>query len=185
MIAQRMALLLTILTLAAPTTLIAQQEPPVQAGDRVRVTAPTIDPDMLVGTLVSLRADTCVLKVDDLWLPLALPRTSVTKLEVQRGRKSKAGLGAGVGFVTGAVIGGLLGSYWGQESCGWMEIPCIKKPAATVLGALGFGLAGAGIGALVGSRIRVDRWEEVPLDQLRITLLPQRRGLSVGLRVKL
>jgi hypothetical protein len=41
------------------------------------------------------------------------------------------------------------------------------------------------VGALLGSN-KVDQWEEVPLDRLRLSIVPQRRGgFSVGLSVKL
>jgi hypothetical protein len=186
MIGLRIALLTAVAVLAPPITLVAQQEPPVERGDRVRVTVPSMSPEVLDGTLLELSERLCVLRVEDRFVPLTLPLDSVKKLELHRGQKSKAGLGAGLGFLTGAVVGGVLGSYWGQESCGWMEIPCIKKPEATALGAIGFGLAGAGIGALIGSRITVDRWEEVTLQRVRVGILLQRSSeLTVSATLRL
>jgi hypothetical protein len=38
------------------------------------------------------------------------------------------------------------------------------------------GLGGALIGALIGSASKTDRWQEVPLDRLRVSLGPQRDG---------
>lgn len=57
MIAPRIALLVATLILTASVDLIAQQEPPLAPGDRVRVTAGTIDRDPLVGTLIALGAE--------------------------------------------------------------------------------------------------------------------------------
>jgi hypothetical protein len=57
------------------------------------VTAPAIDRDPLVGTVISIGADTCLLDVKDRAEPLPLPFSSVTNLEVSRGRTSKAGTG--------------------------------------------------------------------------------------------
>jgi hypothetical protein len=86
--APRNVLLVAALVFTASVDLFAQQEPPVALGDRVRVTAPTIDPDQLVGTLVALGADTCVLEVEAGADPLTLPLASVTSFEVSRGRES-------------------------------------------------------------------------------------------------
>ena len=49
---------------------------------------------------------------------------------------------------------------------------------ALVGGAL-FGVIGAGIGTF----IKTDRWEEVPLDRLRVSFGPKRDGFAVGVRV--
>lgn len=186
MIAPRIAFLVAALVLPASVDLPAQQEPPVAPGDRVRVTARNIDPDPLVGTLVALGADTCVLEVKSRAEPLALPLASVTKLEVSRERRSKAGIGATVGFIGGALAGAVIAIASLDEECGVLSPDCDLNedlesiaPAA-VLG----GLAGIGVGVLVGSVLKVDRWEEVPLDRLRVSIMPQRHGLSVGVSVK-
>jgi hypothetical protein len=51
---------------------------------------------------------------------------------------------------------------------------------AAMIGLMG----GALIGASVGTFIRTDKWGEVPLDQLRVSLAPQRDGrFGLGLSV--
>ena len=44
--------------------------------------------------------------------------------------------------------------------------------------------AGAGIGGLIGAFVKTDRWEAVPLDQLRVSVVPQRGGrFALGLSI--
>lgn len=41
-----------------------------------------------------------------------------------------------------------------------------------------------GIGALIGHFIKGDRWVELPLDKVRVSIGPSRRGLGVSLSVR-
>jgi hypothetical protein len=43
---------------------------------------------------------------------------------------------------------------------------------------------GALLGALFGALIRTDRWEEVPLDQFRVSVMPRRDGIALGVSVR-
>lgn len=179
MIAPRILSLVVALVLTAQAGLFAQQEPPVVSGDRVRIAAPTVDPeDWLVGTLVETAADTCVLAVDNQADTLALPFASVTRFEVNRGRRSHWVTGAALG----AVVGGAGGALLGYMSCIYepKESDCVQThvTVGAVVGGTVLGLVGAGI----GSAIKTDRWEEVPLDQLRVGLVRRRNG-RLGLAV--
>lgn len=183
--APRIALLLAAMILAARLDLLAQQEPIVAPGARVRVTAPSISRDRLVGTVVEMGEDTCVLEVERRTQPVALPLASLETLEVSQGKKSKAGTGALIGLVVGAGGGAALGAGicsslsdlpGGSDDCG----------GAAIAGALLFGLPSCGLGALIGWSIKVDRWEEVQLDRLRLGRAPGRDlgfTLSVSLRL--
>jgi hypothetical protein len=93
---------------------------------------------------------------------VAVPFADLTELEVRRGKKSRLGTGALIGGGVGAALGIALAA-----SCSGHEVLCeggteyaIYVPAAAALG--------AGLGALVGSLIKVDRWEAVPVEELRI-----------------
>jgi MFS family permease len=126
-----------------------------------------------VATLEAWRGDTLVLARP--WT-YELPLASVTRLEVSRGRKSHTLIGLGIGFIGGAAIGGLVATGFDEGGGDWGNYFLV----GAAIGGAAFGAIGAGIGALVKS----DRWEEVPLDQLRVSLVPQRDGrFALGLSV--
>jgi hypothetical protein len=180
--APRIVSVVAALVLTAQAALFAQQEPPVAPGDRVRVTAPTVGRDPLVGTLDELRADTCVLWIEGGAEPLALPLGSVTSLEVSRGRKSNTLAGAGIGLLIGGVGGTTLGLVVGLQCEGDCPSPPGLLPAAI------FGGIGAGFGLLIGTAIGAasgtERWEVVDLQSVRVGLTPHgRRGLAVSVSV--
>jgi hypothetical protein len=140
----------------------AQTEPQgVMEGDRVRLSATTVQGVFVVAALSS---DTLVLRgTTPAVEPVMLPLNSITTLEVRRARSRGAGAlrGAGVGFLAGA--GG--GAIWGltlidRRPDAWFS------PAETVLGFGGvLGGAGAVVGGLVGLSFPRERWERVDLHQ--------------------
>ncbi len=141
-----------------------------EPGDRVRVTAPDVGINKHTGQLKAMGADT--LTVDTLRVAVA----SVTRLEVQRGRKSwgagkgaLVGLGAAVPFLVVAVAIPDCGSNAGCFDDWFAMGAVILFPA---------------IGAITGALVKTDRWEELPLDQLRVSFVPQRDGrFAFGLSV--
>ena len=146
-----------------------------EAGERVRVTAPDLDVHRHTGLLVAVQRDS--LTVDT----LTVARASITRLEVQRGRKTNARKGAWIG----ALSLGLAGVGLGIAGCA--DYDCDGDEWSAVIGvlggvgALGGGLIGLGVGAL----IKTERWEEVPLDRLRVSFAPQRDGrFGLGLSVR-
>jgi hypothetical protein len=95
---------------------------------------------------------------------------------MHRGKKSNAGTGALFGAAAGLVLGGIWGSgNLARDADGTNS----SQLGNAALGALGYGLLGFFLGAL----IRTDRWEEVPLDRLRMSLAPQREAVAVALTV--
>ena len=140
------------------------QEQPLAPGDRVRVSAPKVNSKPFVGIIDALDADTLFLE-NQITLPLA----SVTKIEVSRGRKSKAGTGAGIGALVGAGTGAAMGFSDGDDpplfSEGEPFLFSAEQKAG--LGAIAGGGIGAIIGALIGANQKSDRWEEVPLEKVR------------------
>jgi len=157
--------LIALLLLAPIAAAWGQQPPPIKPGARVRVTAPNAGIKGYIGTLLALPTDTLV--VDSLRLAVA----GITRLDFSRGSRSKAGRGAliggGVGIVTGAIAGFLSRGlcYGAQGGC---------PAATTAVGAGSLGLVGAGIGTLIGGSSESERWEEVPLAQLPVSIVPLR-----------
>lgn len=165
---------LTLAVLLSPpfTSVIAQGPPPLEPGQRVRVTCSTVSSRdcSYVGTLERLGADTLVLVTErhplmaDPATTVNLGLSSITKLEVYRGRQSLALYFGAIGAACGAGIGA---SY--------------NNGGGAVVGGLAFGLGGL----LMGALINWARWEEVPLDQIRVSFVPERgEGFGFALSVR-
>jgi protein involved in polysaccharide export with SLBB domain len=171
-----------LLAIAAPVnSLIAQQDLPVSPGDRVRVSVPD---ERAVGIVTSIRADSLVLNVESREAPLALAFASLTKLEVSRGQKAQTGQGALIGMGVGAAVGAILAvSICSDGNCTEStssdDQSGLALAAAVVLG-VGAVALGAGIGALIGSNSKIERWETIPLSRLRLSPAPSGGGLEVS-----
>ena len=146
----------------APTEIAAQES--LASGSRVRVTAPECGLSGQAATFRALRADTLVLDTTE------CPLASVTRLDVNRGQKSHALLGAGLGFAAGAVGAVVYCEVVEKGGCELADDD-IRLEAALITGAI----VGAA-GGLVGYFIKTDRWEEVPLERLRVSFTPQPDG---------
>jgi hypothetical protein len=118
--------------------------------------------------VLELRPDTLVLDRDG---ELAIPLASISKLEVSRGLKSRTVLGGAIGFAVGflpifvACQKGGCGDVDGAACCLEMGVW-----TGTLTGV---------VGGLLGSK-KVDQWEEVPVDRLRVSIVPHRhRGIAI------
>lgn len=147
------------------------------SGSRVKVTAPECELGGQEATFRPLRADTLFLETTQ------CPLASVTRLEVSGGQKSHALLGAGIGFAAGAL--GTVIYCSGNRNEFSDEGKCEVLGRDFTLLATGLvGAAGGIVGVIIGYGIKTDRWEEVPLDQLRVSLASQRDGgLAIGFSV--
>ena len=107
------------------------------------------------------------------------PLASVTRLDVSRGLKSNGGVGAAIGFPAGALLTVAYCKAVDKTGCELFD------DDLTPFLALVFGALGGVVGGIVGHNIKTDRWEEVPLERLRVSLTPQpdgrfALGFSVG-----
>ena len=145
---------------------LANLEGQLQSGQRVRVTAPDCGVDNQSLTFEALRSDTLVLDT------MNCPLVSVTRLQVHRGRRSNAAKGALIGLAIGGGGGALVGVivYSGLRSAG------VTSAEGAALGALLLGPPSILAGVIIGALVKTDRWEEVPLDRLSVSLGPQRDG---------
>jgi hypothetical protein len=154
-----------------PTEMVAQE--PLASGSRVRVTAPECELRGQAATFRALRADTLVLDTTE------CPLASVTRLDVSRGQKSHTVIGAGIGLAAGALGAVIFCEVVEKGSCELFDDD-IRLEAALITGAI----VGA-LGGFVGYLIKSDRWEEVPLERLRVSLAPQRDGgIALGFSVR-
>lgn len=178
MSAPRLASLIAVLLLTPLADLLGQQDTLVAPGARVRVYAP----DRFVGTVEALNPDALVLGLEHRDSSLAILFASITRLEVSVGQKSRARQGAAIGFFAGIGLGLAMAAAFAEDT---RETGPTTENLAV---ALGLFAAGTGLGALagygIGSGIKVERWETVPLDQIRVTLMPyEGLGLTVSATV--
>ena len=161
----------------APTEIAAQEPFVFEPGVRVRVTALDCGLSGRATEFRALRADTLVLDTTE------CPLASVTHLDVSRGQKSHGSLGAGIGVAAGAL--------WGVALCRRNANAghhCGVPGSDADLTLLVVGVLGAGgglVGAIVGSFIKTEQWEEIPLERLHVSLTPQRDGgFALGFSVR-
>ena len=142
-------------------------------GSRLRVTAPGVSPQPIVGTLVEMSEREVVISLSSSDRK-AIPRSAMTLVERSEGRKGHA--------VKGLLIGGATG-------LGWVAIAVAAGPGgdgdgtsfAVVVGSIITGAA-ALIGAGIGASIRTERWTPVASSDLRLTLRPTKgRGVAAAL----
>ena len=173
-----------------------EPRPTLTVGERVRISKRPKSArfgDPIVGSVAELRNDTLALRTEKPRGTLLVSLTSLKKLEVYQGTRSNTGRGAGIGFLMGALVGASVGFAMGDDppcvpqglfGC-MMDFRFRKEEKAAGLGIAG-ALGGALIGTIVGAATRTDRWEEIPLDELRIQpspVAPDGVGLSASLRL--
>jgi hypothetical protein len=166
-------------TLGTVSDLGAQARPAVQSigvppGTRVRVRSSSMVAP-LVANFLQLSADTAVFIEDaagrGIW---SIQVNDITQLERSDGEKRNNGrdmmryglFGAGAGAVGGIVF-----------AATFQPSDDKKKYDRLTTGLVGAG-AGALVGVLIGSRKVREHWVEVPLR--RVSVVPSRRGVSVG-----
>lgn len=142
---------LLCLALFAPSIACAELAP----GARARITL--IEGQRVVGTIRALPPSAITLAAEPDSAERIIPYASIAKLEFQDGTKTHAGRYALVGGLIAAVPGAILGSNLGEE----LEVNDTEQFYFAAGGAVAFGLVGAGIGALIGKGVKVERWERV------------------------
>jgi hypothetical protein len=151
----------------------ADGQSPVQirVGDRLRVATVDMQHD---GPLESVSGNELTVGGHSFQLP------SLTRLEVHRGYRGRAGRGA----LMGAGALGAAGLAWAIVGCNttW---PCDGsdgdfRPIIYAVSGGGGAVIGAIFGALIGSQIKSDRWEDVPLNRVRVNVVPSGGPLRLG-----
>jgi hypothetical protein len=142
------------LLLACASALFAQATVFVSEGSRVKIFPSVEGAEPVIGTVVDVALDTLIV-LSEREEVLAYRSSDLWKIEVSEGEKKKTFLGlwagAGVGLATGLLI------------CAADEANCETWSGtgdATAAVVLLTTVLGGGVGALVGSLIKTERWEE-------------------------
>ena len=183
---------LALAALTAPG--VRAEEPPPQPGERVRLKMPKTQE--VHGRLVEIGDDALVVDAEEReesWLDalhgnvlvgpgrLRVPLSSVTRLEVVRGKRSNwlvaVGAGAGAGglaYVIGAFSYGTVAACGNDESC-----PSESSVAGVAVG------AAVATTLAVGLFARSDRWVDVTPAKARVAIAPlPGHGVAVALSLR-
>jgi hypothetical protein len=168
------ALLAACAMLGAPVGASAQDTtaPPtaVVVGSRVRVFSPAYLTSVS-GAVVALDAEAMTIAADGIGA-LRVPRETIGRLEVSRGRSRRTLKGAVIGTAIGAFVG-----YYGYTvdptGCAAGVAACSRGESIRLVGG-----AGALVGAWVGHRIQRDEWQPVTLDRIRVAIDPGLGGVK-------
>lgn len=186
-------LLVWCLVGAGAPSLWAEDALSAEPGSRVRLTASAPPATLkesahamgreakpLIGVLVTADAEALTVKLDGGEGQQRIPRSSIRTLELSTGKRSAWRTGALVGAAFGAVL------IYTEDPCPELEADCplnahvSERLAGAAVGALAYGLAGAGI----GSFFKTDRWHPLPLDAIRLAIAPTRgRGIHLSVSV--
>lgn len=192
----RVLMLFAVLFLAPFTDTVAQKQW-LQPGRRVRLSSPSTDLHNAVATVLWLHGDTVVVRSGGFRVNghghrltdttvTSVPLAAITELAVQRGTRSNTGTGAAMGLGVGALVGvGLaVATSASEKECSSDAMFCWETTGADYAGGVvAIALLGGALGAIVGAVTKTDKWEEVPLDHLQVSIAPTRNGLGIGARI--
>jgi len=176
------AVMLTLLAAAASAQESQSLPSGVQAGARVRATAPSVG--TVSGRVIAVHGDIVDLKSDQSRDTVHIVASQLTALDVSTAQHTRRLAGTGIGFLSGAVLGGVLGAAtYRKPDCSGEVLFCDLGPGFdATAGAVLLGGVGAVVGLLVGS-VSVDTWEPVALrnrSQLDLLVPAGARGVGVA-----
>ena len=149
-------LMLAALSASFPAGLLAQTaESPVPLDSRVRVTTRSAPGLESVGALAAWDGTSLELSGSDFELE-TIPLSDLATLEISRGKKGH--------WVRGTLIGTVIGITAGLISAQNSTVDDYPlEPLADATGVFLSALSGMVLGAAVGSLIKTEKWEDVPL----------------------
>ena len=174
-----MSLRLLPFLMAFSVALGAQDSVVVAPGVRVRLVTDSI---RVVGNLMRRVEDSITILDARSHATHVLSLNAVRVFEISRGKRRRTGRGALIGLVSGAgagIVSTLVLCRSGCTSSGgdWTGFIAVVLTGAGAV-------AGVGVGALIGSQIRSERWDRAAVSGIRVGLIPtwsRHRGL--GLRI--
>jgi hypothetical protein len=160
---------LVVLCFASASVLAADGDIPLQQsltpGMRVRILAPGVAPNKVIGTVEKVSDDAVTLKIPGRSEPVSILREKIAQLDVSEGPRSR-GVDAAIGGVIGAGIGAA-GCAAGNGS-GQGHIVSTGAVAGVCA------LFGGGLGALIGALIPPgEHWKEIAAPRYRVSFAPR------------
>ena len=147
----------TVLMVAQPVSPAAAQVSELRPGAYVRIRAPGVLNGEVECTILARDRDTLRVARPGS-APIVVPLASITRAAVHRGRTRGAGVRKGAKWGAGVGLG--LGLFnIGFSDCSGTHC----ETSDNVAGVAAFTAIGAGVGALVGTIVRAERWERVEL----------------------
>jgi len=158
-----------VMLLAFTSANAADGDAPLQEsltpGMRVRILAPGVAPNKVIGTVEKVSDDSVTLNVPGRTEPVSILREKIAKLDVSEGPHSR-GFDSAIGAVIGAAVGAA-GCALGNGS-GRGQI----VSTGAVAGACA--LFGGGLGALIGAVIPPgEHWKEISATRYRFSFAPR------------
>ncbi len=143
----------------------------IRPGERISIRSSATRPDKVEVYYAGTSADTLYAQSPGGRRNFAIPLASITRVEIPR-RQSNAVSGAAIG----AVIGGTFGILGVAGMSGSFAQPSPGQGIGIIMLCAAIGsIPGAAIGALLPSH--QGRWEEVPVDRMRLSLAPHSSGM--------
>jgi hypothetical protein len=154
-----------VVTLSATMAPLSQAESPLERDNRLRILySPAAgSPTRLDVLYVHWGQDSLFVRSPN-GSPYGLSWPDTKEVERFAGQRNRAGAGALIGLTVGLIAGMAVGIEAAHET-GMVEF---TDGEALLVGAVVTG-AVTGLGALIGSQIKQDRWEQVSVDSLRYT----------------
>ena len=159
-----MAVTLAATLLAGPLAADQDSTPLLEPGARVRLTSclgAILSTCSWAGTFSAWNRDSVLVRPEGRDGTVGLPATSLTRIEVSRGRKGHSGLGAAIGFIPGLLMMGATAVPWPEDfNPPLSPDPCAR--ACSVTTSFGLAVLGGAIGAFIGSAVKTEQWQALP-----------------------
>ena len=147
---------------------------PVPVGTKVRLLAPDVVSQRIQGTVVESNLESVVVGTEGQGR-LTVPWQAITRLEVSAGQHSHTRKGFFIGAGAGAALSVVL------PKC--VNEGCTSDAGFDATFAVLYGLSGGACGALIGTMVKTDKWNSVPV---RVAVAPTPgRGIRVVMSVTL
>ncbi len=158
---------LVLLSMLLGSAALAQRDSSIAPGARVKLALAHPQKRSLVytGTVVAVTDSSVVLRPDRARWETEIPRDSIARVQLSRGKQR--GHTALRGVLIGAAAGAALGAVAGEDCSHSTEFICFDRSETIPAGALAFG----GLGGLVGFLIGGERWS-APLAPASVAVTP-------------